>query len=78
MHPNGHSLTHNVALWDLTPDSTVTTVITVITHHEVMARSNYDREIPDGPELINLHQVASALAGLFQADLNSPSTGDIG
>jgi len=65
VHPNGYRLTHNIALWDLTPDATVAAVVAVITHHEVMSRSNYDRKVSDGPQLVNLYEVASTLARFF-------------
>ena len=55
----------NIVLWDLTPDATVAAVVAVITHHEVMSRSNHYRKVSDGPQLVNLYEVASTLARFF-------------
>ena len=78
VHPNGYRFTHNVALWNLTPNATVAAVVAVITHHEVVARSNHYREISDWPQLVNLYEVASTLARFFQSDLNPTSTRNVG
>jgi hypothetical protein len=61
MHPDSDRFPHDIALWDLTPNATITAIVTVVAHHKVMPWLNDDREIPWAPAAINLHVVAICL-----------------
>ena len=69
MHPDSDGLAHNIALGHLPPDTAITTVVTVITHHEVMAWSNNHAEIADRSREINLDEVRLIVSRLLKADL---------
>jgi hypothetical protein len=55
VHPNSDRLAHDVTFGNLSPDPTVTAVIPVVTHHEIVTRSDNNREIPDRSQMIDLH-----------------------
>ena len=69
MHPDSDGLAHNIALGHLAPDTAIATVVTVITHHEVMSRSNNHAEIAYRSRQINLDKVGFIISRLLKADL---------
>ena len=34
-HPNYHSMTYNIFIWNKSPETTIGTVVTVVTHHKI-------------------------------------------
>ena len=69
MHPDSDRLAYNIALWHLAPDTAIATVVTVITHHEVMPRSNNHAEIAYRSREIDLDKVGLIIPRLLEADL---------
>ena len=69
MHPDCDRLTYNIALGHLAPDTAIAAVVTVITHHEVMSRSNNHAEIAYRSRQIDLDKVGLIIPRLLKADL---------
>ena len=45
VHPDSNRLAHDVFLRNLAPNTAVTGVVAIITHHKIMPRLNYYREV---------------------------------
>ena len=57
MHPNSECLPYNIFFWHLPPNSTIATIITVITHHKIVSSLNGSNKITAVNTLIMVDQV---------------------
>ena len=59
MHPDREGLAYYISFRYLTPNPTVTAVVTIIAHHEVVPRFDGDRKVIAAPQHVGLHLVVT-------------------
>ena len=72
MHPDRESFPHYIAFGYLTPNTTIATIIAIISHHKIVSRLDNKGEIPWSAQCIHLYRmigVPQCLYRLLQAGL---------